>query len=51
VKGQTRSGGDGSAIGIRTGRLLRWYLWFHILAGWTLTPLFFAGLSGLVRPA
>ena len=31
--------------------LLRWYLWFHVLAGWTLTPLFFAGLSGLVRPA
>jgi hypothetical protein len=31
-------------------RLLRWYLWLHILAGWTLTPLFFAGISGLVRP-
>jgi hypothetical protein len=31
------------------GRLLRWYLWFHILAGWTLTPLMFAGLSGLIR--
>ncbi len=31
------------------GRLLRWYLWLHILAGWTLTPLLFAGLSGLVR--
>jgi hypothetical protein len=30
-------------------RLLRWYLWFHILAGWTLTPLMFAGLSGLIR--
>ena len=32
-----------------TSRLLRWYLWFHILAGWTLTPLMFAGLSGLIR--
>jgi hypothetical protein len=32
------------------GRFLRWYLWVHILAGWTLTPLLFAGLSGLVRP-
>jgi hypothetical protein len=51
VKGQTSNGGNGSAVGIRAGRLLRWYLWFHILAGWTLTPLFFAGLSGLVRPA
>ena len=31
------------------GKLLRWYLWFHILAGWVLTPLLFAGLSGLIR--
>ena len=31
------------------GSLLRWYLWLHILAGWTLTPLLFAGLSGLIR--
>ena len=31
------------------GRLLRCYLWFHIIAGWTLTPLMFAGLSGLIR--
>jgi len=30
-------------------RLLRWYLWLHILAGWTVTPLLFAGLSGLLR--
>lgn len=29
--------------------LLRCYLWLHILAGWVLTPLFFAGLSGLIR--
>ena len=32
------------------GRLLRCYLWLHILAGWMITPLLFAGLSGLVRP-
>lgn len=31
--------------------VLHWYLWLHILAGWILTPLLFAGLSGLIRPA
>jgi len=30
-------------------RILRWYLWLHILAGWTITPLLFAGLAGLLR--
>jgi len=30
-------------------RLLRVYLWIHILAGWTITPLLFAGLAGLLR--
>lgn len=30
-------------------RLLRAYLWVHILAGWTITPLLFAGLAGLLR--
>jgi hypothetical protein len=30
-------------------RLLRLYTWFHILAGWILTTLLFAGLSGLVK--
>jgi hypothetical protein len=30
-------------------RALRWYLWVHILAGWTITPLLFAGLAGLLR--
>ncbi|HEX4209638.1 MAG TPA: hypothetical protein VHY56_04535 [Candidatus Binataceae bacterium] len=29
--------------------MLRWYLWLHILAGWTITPLLFAGLAGLLR--
>jgi hypothetical protein len=51
AKGQATGGGNGSPVGSCAGTLLRWYLWFHILAGWTLTPLFFAGLSGLVRPA
>jgi hypothetical protein len=30
-------------------RFIRWYLWLHILAGWTVTPLLFAGLAGLLR--
>jgi hypothetical protein len=33
----------------RAGVLLRWYLWLHILAGWILTPLLAAGLSGLIH--
>jgi hypothetical protein len=48
---------DGSSVGdaaMTEGReaaakLLRWYLWIHILAGWTITPLLFAGLAGLLR--
>ncbi len=32
-----------------SARVLRWYLWIHILAGWTITPLLFAGLAGLLR--
>ncbi|HKD67690.1 MAG TPA: hypothetical protein VKB84_12670 [Candidatus Binataceae bacterium] len=31
------------------GIFLRWYLWIHILAGWILTPLLAAGLSGLIH--
>ena len=31
------------------GRMLRVYLWLHILAGWMITPLFFAGVAGLLR--
>lgn len=30
-------------------KMLSWYLWIHILAGWTITPLLFAGLAGLLR--
>jgi hypothetical protein len=32
-----------------SARLLRCYLWIHIIAGWTITPLLFAGLTGLLR--
>jgi hypothetical protein len=39
-----RLGGETAAA-----RMLRWYLWLHILAGWTITPLLFAGLAGLLR--
>jgi hypothetical protein len=31
------------------GTFLHWYLWIHILAGWILTPLLAAGLSGLIH--
>jgi hypothetical protein len=50
TKGRSMSLRGDFDFGIVPGRLLRWYLWFHILAGWVLTPLLFAGLSGLVRP-
>lgn len=43
--------GSGGRLRALSGRLLRWYLWLHILAGWIITPLLAAGLSGLVRPA
>jgi hypothetical protein len=43
------SGEWGTASASLGGKLLGWYLWFHILAGWVLTPLMFAGLSGLIR--
>jgi hypothetical protein len=31
------------------GSLLRYYLWFHIVAGWVLTTLWIGGLTGLVK--
>jgi hypothetical protein len=34
---------------VRTGGLLRLYMWFHIMAGWGLTTLLLVGLTGLVR--
>ncbi|HVA83728.1 MAG TPA: hypothetical protein VNF28_02405 [Candidatus Binataceae bacterium] len=42
--------GAGGRVRALSGTLLRWYLWVHILAGWIITPLLAAGLSGLVRP-
>ncbi len=42
--------GSGGRIRALSGTVLRWYLWLHILAGWVITPLLAAGLSGLVRP-
>lgn len=35
--------------GFYLSEILRIYYWFHIIAGWTLTSLFVAGLSGLVE--
>jgi hypothetical protein len=32
-----------------TGKVVRWYLWLHILAGWALTTLWVGGLTGLVK--
>lgn len=32
-----------------TGKMVRWYLWLHILAGWVLTTLWVGGLTGLVK--
>ena len=36
-------------IQIRTGGVLRYYFWFHIIMGWLLTSLWVAGFTGLVR--
>ncbi|HET6422650.1 MAG TPA: hypothetical protein VFG20_03140, partial [Planctomycetaceae bacterium] len=33
----------------RPGELLRVYLWLHVVAGWLLTSLLVAGLTGLVQ--
>jgi hypothetical protein len=50
VSAKARRGGEPCDPSSTPSRVLRWYLWLHILAGWTITPLLFAGLSGLVRP-
>ena len=34
---------------LRTGSLLRMYLWLHIVAGWILTSLWVGGVTGLVK--
>ena len=33
----------------KSGAVLRWYLWFHIIAGWILTTLWVGGLTGLLK--
>jgi hypothetical protein len=50
VRGKIIHGGERLDASSIPSRMLRWYLWLHILAGWTITPLLFAGLSGLVGP-
>lgn len=35
--------------GIHAGRLLRSYLWIHVLAGWFFTTMLVAGLTGVVH--
>jgi len=49
VANEPRLFGRRVALGVVPGMVLRWYLWVHILAGWAITPLLFAGLSGLLR--
>jgi hypothetical protein len=41
----------GRFVLVRTGGLLRCYLWFHIIAGWVLTTLWVGGFTGLLKPA
>ena len=36
-------------FGLAFGKHLRWYLWFHILAGWFFTSMLIAGITGLVQ--
>jgi len=33
----------------RTGSLLRYYLWFHMITGWVLSALWVGGITGLVK--
>lgn len=33
----------------RWGAIVRWYMWFHIAAGWILTTLLIVGLTGLIK--
>src|SRR4029077_2660157 len=38
----------GRSITVR-GRVLRYYLWLQIIAGWLLSAIFIAGVTGLLR--
>jgi hypothetical protein len=46
IKGQF--GVLGSNVRVN-GRLLRTYLWLQIIAGWLLSAIFIAGVTGLIR--
>jgi hypothetical protein len=44
--------GECAVLGLRVpirGAVLRYYLWLHIIAGWLLSAIFIAGVTGLVR--
>lgn len=41
--------GLGKLGSVTTGSLLRFYLWFHIIAGWILTSLWVGSITGLVK--
>jgi hypothetical protein len=44
--------GDWSVFGQRlkiSGRVLRYYFWLQIIAGWLLSAIFLAGVTGLIR--
>jgi hypothetical protein len=47
-KPETKSRGHRTGSG-HSGRVLRWYLWLHILLGWVFTSMLVAGLTGLIR--
>jgi hypothetical protein len=32
-----------------SGRVLRYYFWMQIIAGWLLSAIFLAGVTGLIR--
>ncbi len=34
---------------LRTGQMVRWYHWLHIIAGWVISTLVAIGVSGVVR--
>jgi hypothetical protein len=38
----------GRAISVR-GSVLRYYLWLQVIAGWLLSAIFIAGITGLIR--
>lgn len=37
------------SVSFRTGSLLRYYLWFHVILGWVLSALWVGGIAGVVK--